>query len=156
MNEQLKELKRMYIEFINALDPCWDAYEDVENVTELEPEEMLYNLIEIKKDWDLTNDIELSKRLNTLIKLFEQNNVKPSNHKNIDDQKAACPAPLFTNDEILILSNGLLDSMFKLDEAAKTCSTIPEAYEAIRNHRNKLEALNSKVLALYDSAKEGE
>ena len=151
MNELMNQLKKMYIDFINALDPYWDAYEESKNVTGIEPPEMLYNLIEIKKDWDLSDDIELSKRLDALIYLFKQNNVEPSIHN--DELKSATSAPLFTNDEILLLSNGLIDSMSRYDKAASDCALIPEAYETIKAYRKSLEELNNKVLSLYDSTR---
>lgn len=50
----MDELVRAYIDFINYYDPFWEAYEDPEEVYELEASEMLYNLLEMEKDF-LTN-----------------------------------------------------------------------------------------------------
>ena len=140
----MDELKRNYIEFLNTLDPFRCAYEDAESITEIEPADMLYNLIEIKKDWDLSDDIELSNRLDSLIDEFKKQNVKSSNQ---DDLKENTSPPLFTNDELLILSAGLIDSIQKIDEAAKSCFMIPDAYKAIEKYRNDLQVVNTKVLS---------
>lgn len=50
----MDELVKAYIDFINYYDPFWEAYEDPEEVYELEASEMLYNLLEMEKDF-LTN-----------------------------------------------------------------------------------------------------
>lgn len=50
----MDELLKAYIDFINYYDPFWEAYEDPEEVYELEASEMLYNLLEMEKDF-LTN-----------------------------------------------------------------------------------------------------
>lgn len=50
----MDELLKAYIDFINYYDPFWEAYEDPEEVYELELPAMLYNLQEMEKDF-LTN-----------------------------------------------------------------------------------------------------
>lgn len=50
----MDELLKAYIDFINYYDPFWEACEDPEEVYELEASEMLYNLLEMEKDF-LTN-----------------------------------------------------------------------------------------------------
>ena len=46
----IEALKERYIDFINEIDPFWEAYEAPEDVTEISPEEMLYNLEEIREN----------------------------------------------------------------------------------------------------------
>lgn len=76
----MDELLKAYIDFINYYDPFWEAYEDPEEVYELEASEMLYNLLEIRKDIEELNEpcndwsCTLSK-LNYVIGLFEAKGV---------------------------------------------------------------------------------
>lgn len=65
----MDELTKMYIDFINWLDPYWECHEEPENVLEIELPEMLYNLEEIKKDWQLEGeDLE---KINEVIAAFK-------------------------------------------------------------------------------------
>ena len=65
----MNELIKMYIDFINWLDPYWECYEEPENVLEIELPEMLYNLEEIKKDWQPEG--ECLERINEVIAAFK-------------------------------------------------------------------------------------
>jgi len=72
----MEELIKLYIDFINWLDPYWESYEDPENVIESELPEMLYNLEEIKKNSDFEGE-ELD-RINEVIAAFEAAGVERS------------------------------------------------------------------------------
>ena len=51
----MSDIKKLYIEFINECNPYWECYEEPEEVTELEPSGMLYNLLCI--DEELTDSL---------------------------------------------------------------------------------------------------
>lgn len=65
----MKDLKQQYIDFINYLDPYWQSYEDPDDVINIGLPEMLYNLEEIKKDWQLEGE-DLDK-INEVIESFK-------------------------------------------------------------------------------------
>lgn len=52
----MDELVKAYIDFMNWYDPYWEAYEEPENVIEVELPEMLYNLQEIRKEIEELNE----------------------------------------------------------------------------------------------------
>lgn len=60
----------------------------------------------------------------------------------------------FTNEEIIMISNALIDRMHRFDEALTVCNGIPAARNAIESERKNLQELNLKILALYDTSKE--
>lgn len=62
----MADIRKLYIEFIEMLDP----YEDIEPHKSLSINGMLYNLMEIKKNWDIEPAAPEYNRLNTLIELF--------------------------------------------------------------------------------------
>lgn len=79
----MDELVKAYIDFINYYDPFWEAYEDPEEVYELEASEMLYNLLEMEKDF-LTNAYmaddtaaDLLAKVRDVIGLFKAKGVSP-------------------------------------------------------------------------------
>lgn len=49
----MNDLVKGYIDFINNIDPYWEAYQEPEEVLEIELPEMLYNLEEILKNNEL-------------------------------------------------------------------------------------------------------
>lgn len=52
-----------------------------------------------------------------------------------------------TIDEILELSNGLINSMHNYDEAVHTCAGLPDAARIIENKRSEINKLNQKILS---------
>ena len=62
----MDELTKAYIDFINEYNPYWEAYEDPENVIEIELPEMLYNLEQINKELTAALSAEFDKDLFTL------------------------------------------------------------------------------------------
>ena len=62
----MDELTKAYIDFINEYNPYWEAYEDPENVIEIELPEMLYNLEQINKELTESLSAEFDKDLFTL------------------------------------------------------------------------------------------
>ena len=71
----MKDLKKLYIDFINHLDPYWESYEDPDDVINISFSAMLYNLEEIKKDWQLEGE-DLDK-INEVIAAFKAAGVEP-------------------------------------------------------------------------------
>lgn len=72
--ETITELRKLYFDFIDFLDPY---HEDEEPDKDEELSEMLYNLIEIRKDWNFEPGTEEHNRISTLIELFQALGVKP-------------------------------------------------------------------------------
>lgn len=70
----MDELIKKYIDFINWIDPFWEAYAEPEEVIEIEVPEMLYNLEEIKANSDLEGE-DLD-RINELIEAFKAAGVR--------------------------------------------------------------------------------
>lgn len=62
----MADIRKLYIDFISDLDPFTDITEH-ENMS---IKSMLYNLNEIKKDWNFAPSDPLYNRINTLIDLF--------------------------------------------------------------------------------------
>lgn len=70
----MKELKNLYFDFLDYLDPYWKSY--TEEDEELTLSEMLYNLEEIKIDWQLEGeDLE---RIDEVIKAFKDAGIERS------------------------------------------------------------------------------
>lgn len=72
----MADIKNLYIEFISSLCP----FEDMEEHNNISFSDMLYNLIEIKKDFNYIDreTMAMYNRLNTLIDIFKSLGVKPS------------------------------------------------------------------------------
>ena len=66
----MNKLAKLYIDFINWLDPYWECHEEPENVLEIELPEMLYNLLAIKEDWSEIEP-ELAEVLDATISQFK-------------------------------------------------------------------------------------
>lgn len=76
----MDELVRAYIDFINDYNPYWECYEDPKEVIEIEIPEMLYNLEEIRKDFDPEETdkdlLELRNKLDNVIRQFKAAGIK--------------------------------------------------------------------------------
>lgn len=69
----MDKLRYRYYRFIEFINP----YEDIKEHYRHTNNEMLYNLVEIKKDWNFEEGSEESVKLNDLIKDFFANGYKP-------------------------------------------------------------------------------
>lgn len=79
----MDELTKAYIDFINEYNPYWEAYEDLENVIEIELPEMLYNLEQIDEELteSQTSNFDedlyyLQKHLKAIIQQFKAKGVE--------------------------------------------------------------------------------
>ena len=72
----MADIRKLYFDLIDSIYPYAECYEDIDrNMSE---SEMLYNLIEMKKDMINDSDtIEDRNRINTLIELFRALGIKP-------------------------------------------------------------------------------
>ena len=55
---------------------------------------------------------------------------------------------MFTNNELIEISNALLNSIYNLGKAKELAIDVPKAIEAIEQKQKELQTLNSKVCNL--------
>ena len=70
----MDKLRYRYYRLIESLDP----YEDIRQHYTLTLNQMLYNLIEIKKDWKFEEDSKENTALKELIEAFKIRGYKPA------------------------------------------------------------------------------
>lgn len=77
MKKIKKDLRKKYFDFINEICPYWELYEEIPKNIALSS--ILYNLIEMRKDWGWEDEPETLKKCTDLINELVKTGVKSAN-----------------------------------------------------------------------------